>query len=279
MNQPQENRCGSLVAHDEAAKILQPGVCALDDPTSSVTPERSAILRRRLLAVSSMRNYQFDSAMIQPLSQRVAVVSLVGDYAVGARTGTTWTEIADPNRLEGDLGELDFRRGRRVQVNSERSTLAINQNHKLRSLPALGLADFEPPFLALKKVPSRKHSSQRTCPRSLSWARKVRQSFSSVPSLVQRPSRRWTVLFFPYRGGNSLHWAPVQRIQRMPSKHSRSSAQGRPPLRLGLRTGRCLRVSSHCLSVSPRQVMIRLPAVQAFLGGGTNHTIFPGVIG
>jgi hypothetical protein len=44
-------------------------------------------------------------------------------------------------------------------------------------------------------------------------------------------SRRQQVLGLPYRRGNSLHWAPVQRIQRMPSKQRRSSTRGRPPRR------------------------------------------------
>ena len=279
MNQPEEYQGGSFVAYDEATKVLEPCVGALNNPAPPVAPQRTAILRRGFLSVPAVRNDQLDSTAIQPLSQRVAVVSLVGDYALGASAGTTWTATSNLDRLEGDFRELDLRRGRRVQVNSERSTLAIDQNHKLRSLPAFGLADFEPPFLALKKVPSRKHSSQRTIARSLSCVKKARQSFSNVPSFVHCPSRRWTVLFLPYFGGNSLHWAPVHRIQRMPSKHLRSSTQGRPPFRFGLRTGSCVRTSSHCLSVSSRQAMMRLPAVQVFLSGGVDHSIFSRVSG
>src|SRR5712692_1897309 len=37
------------------------------------------------------------------------------------------------------------------RVKSERSTQAINQYHRLRSLAALELAEFEPPFFALTK--------------------------------------------------------------------------------------------------------------------------------
>jgi hypothetical protein len=50
-------------------------------------------------------------------------------------------------------------------------------------------------------------------------------------------------------------------------------------LGFGSRRGRFLLTASHCGSVSPRQAMIRLPAEQAFLGGGTNHITFGWVSG
>ena len=58
---------------------------------------------------------------------------------------------------EGLAEELDLRRGRRVQVCSQRSTRAIDQYHPLGSLAAFGLADFGAPFLAGAKLPSMKH--------------------------------------------------------------------------------------------------------------------------
>lgn len=133
-----------------------------------------------------MRDDQLDASLRQPFPQRVAVVGFVSDYVLGASAWSSGTELADADHLKGDLRELDLRRGRRVQVNSERSTPAINQYHKFRSLPSLGLSDFKAPFFALKKVPSMKHSFQRMCWRSLSWLRKARQRFSSVPLRVQR---------------------------------------------------------------------------------------------
>src|SRR5437016_9501622 len=66
----------AVVAHHQAAEVSEPGVGAFDDPATSVPPQRSAILRRRFLAVGAMRRDQFDSAPCQPLAQRIAVVGL-----------------------------------------------------------------------------------------------------------------------------------------------------------------------------------------------------------
>src|SRR5207244_762132 len=84
----------------------------------------------------------------------------------------------------------------------------------------------------------------------------ARQTFSSVPSLAHWRNRLCTVLFLPYRSGNSSQGAPVRKIQRMPSKHFRALKRGRPPLRSLRRQGffralgKCARILSHCLSVN-----------------------------
>ena len=100
-----------------------------------------------------------------------------------------------------------------------------------------------------------KHSSQRIFWRSLSWARNARQSSSRTPLVSHSLSLRQQVVGLPYRRGSSLQGAPVQRIHRTPSKHPRSSAQGRPPLGLTFRGGRWGRISPHCRSVTPRHAM------------------------
>jgi hypothetical protein len=146
-------------------------------------------------------------------------------------------------------------------VNSDRSTRAICQYHKLRSLAPLGFADAEPPFLAGTNVPSMKHSFQRSCCRSLSCARKARHRSRSTPLLVHCDSRRQHVVELPYSRGSSLQGAPVHKIQRMPSKHRRSSAHGRPPFGAASCAGRCSRTCSHCPSVNPRHAIPNLPNV------------------
>jgi hypothetical protein len=140
-------------------------------------------------------------------------------------------------------------------VCSQRSTRAIDQKHPLRTLPSLCLPDLEPPFFAGAKLPSAKHSSQRSFSRSFKSARKARHMLSSVPSSSHVRSRRQQVVGLPYRRGSSPQGAPVQRIQRMPSKHFRSSARGRPPRGLGGWVGRCSTRRAHCTSVSLRHAI------------------------
>jgi hypothetical protein len=97
----------------------------------------------------------------------------------------------------------------------------------------------------------------------LSWAKKARQSFSSTPVSSQCLSRRQQVAGLPYWRGTSLHGAPVQRIQRTPSKQRRSSTRGRPPREEPWGWGRWTRIASHWAFVNRRHAMSRLPFLLA----------------
>lgn len=270
---------GTLITNDQATEVLNPGVGPLHDPAVLVAPQPAAVLMGGPPVVATSRDDRFDAAIGQTFPDRVAVIPLVAHQTVRTLAGAASPVGAGhTNRVQNGREEFRLRRGRRVHVKSERSTLAINQYHKLRSLPALCFAHFEPPFLAEAKVPSTKHSFQRIWSRSCSWARKARQTFSRVPSRAHFCNRRWTVLEGPYRRGNSLQGAPVQRIQRIPSKQGRSSSGGRPPLRSFLRqgffrSGNCSWTFSHCRSVSFFQAMQHTPSlgVVARLGHLKNY--------
>jgi hypothetical protein len=155
--------------------------------------------------------------------------------------------------------QLGLARTGRVQVCSQRSTRAIDQKHPLGALALLGRSDSGAPPFAGAKLPSPKHSSQRTFSASFKSARKPRHKASNVPSSSHWRSRRQQVLELPYWRGNALQGAPVHRIHRMPSKHLRGSAEGRPPRGLPLRRGRCGAIRAHCASLSrPLNAMAHL---------------------
>src|SRR5271157_2036694 len=126
---------------------------------SPVPPQRSAILRRRFLAVGAMRRDQFDSAPREPRAQRIAVVGFVGNHPQGLLPGTPCTMApAYADRRERRFREPDFRRGCRVKVVSQRNTAAVDHHHPLRPLAPLGFSDSAAPFFAGAKLPSRNKS-------------------------------------------------------------------------------------------------------------------------
>jgi hypothetical protein len=257
----------TFIADDEAPKVPQPGERPLHDPSAAIAPQPPPVLMGRALVVPARGDNRLNAPPGQAGAQGVAVIPPIRDQAVGALPGPPrLAGPADRNRVERLLEEGNFRRGRRVQVCSQRSTRAIDQNHPLRALAPLGRADFGPPFFAWMKLPSAKHSSQRSLSRSWSWAKKARQSWSSTPVSSHCLSRRQQVLELPYRRGSALHWAPVQRIQRMPSKQRRSSTRGRPPRLDRLGMGRWTRMASHCGWVSFRHAMPRPPFTSAIHG-------------
>ena len=248
----------SVPSHGQPAEVAKPGNRPLDDPSPAVAPEFPSVLARGLLAVRAMRDDRPDAPIKQSFPERVAVVTPIRDQALGTGSGTSRAEPADRDRIERFAQELDPRRRCRVQVCSQLSTRAICQNHPLRALAALGLAHARPPFLAGAKLPSTKHSSQRILPRSFKSARKARHGSSRTPLSSHSLSLRQQVVGLPYRRGSSLQGAPVHRIHKIPSKHLRLSAQGRPPLGLIFRGGRWGWISFHCRSVRPRHAMAAL---------------------
>ena len=61
----------TVVTHDQAPEVSEPGVGAFDDPSSPVAPQRSAILRRGPHAILLVRADQFDPTLPQALAQRI----------------------------------------------------------------------------------------------------------------------------------------------------------------------------------------------------------------
>jgi hypothetical protein len=262
MKEASIGRDQAFIPHDQAAETPEPSERALHDPPPPVATQLAAILMRRPLMVGASGDDGLDASTGQPSAQWVTIIASIRNQALGSRARPPrlpWPP--DGNGVERLLEERDLRWGRRRQVCSHRSTRAIDHHQPLRSLAPLGLADFRPPFFAEMKLPSAKHSSQRSFCWSLSWAKKARHSLSKAPVSSHCLRRRQQVLALPYRRGSSLHWAPVQRIQRMPSKQHRSSTRGRPPRGEALGCGRWIRIVSHCCLVSLRHAMCCPPVL------------------
>lgn len=238
----------------------QPREGSLDDPSPAVAPQLAAVLMGRVRMVLLRRDDRFDAALGQPGAQPVAVVAAVQHQPVGLRSRPS-RPVRSPYLDRGDrlLEELRLARTGRVQVCSQRSTRAIDQKHPLGALALFGRSDSGAPFFAGAKLPSPKHSSQRTFSASFRSARNPRHSASSVPSSSHWRRRRQQVVELPYFRGSAFHGAPVQRIHRMPSKHLRGSAGGRPPRGLRLRRGSCGAIRAHCASLNrPLNAMAHL---------------------
>jgi hypothetical protein len=181
----------AVVAHHQAAEVSAPGVSAFDDPATPVPPQRSAILRRRFLAVGAMRRDQCDSAPCQPLAQRIAVVGFVGDHPHRFLPRTPCTRTPTyADRRERGFREPDFRRGCTVKVVSQRKTAAVDHHHPLRRLAPLGFSDSAAPFFAGAKLPSKNDSLHFNCWRSFNSLRNARQTFIQTPCSSRSRSRR-----------------------------------------------------------------------------------------
>jgi len=239
-----------LMTNQQSAELPEPRVGSLHDPAPLIATEFTPIIMPPFLVVAPVRRNQFNAALSQPLAQRIGIVAPVCNHTVGFLPRTPFR----PG--DADFGERDFRkrnfcRRGTFQPNSQRNTFTVCQYHPLRSLAALGFTDGAAPFLAGAKLPSRKVSSHRSSPSSSRPPSSARQAPSQTPSSCHCCSRRQQVDGEGNSSGKNRQAAPVCRTHRMPSKHARFAAGGRPRLsrrRFGL--GNNGSINSHCSSVN-----------------------------
>jgi hypothetical protein len=258
MNEPPKASQQSVISDEQPSKILEPGVASLDDPAPLVPSEVAAILVSSNAVVSLCRNHRLDATSGQLGPQFVAVIAPVSyqpsDTLHRSRPANAKLWYANlAKRAQGKLylcgrGGLEFDR--------ERSAVAIGNKHELRALTFFGLSDFIAPFLAAAKVPSIMHSSHFNRPAASSRLRKACHIRSKTPAPSHSCNRRQHVVELPYRLGSSIQGEPVHKTQRIPSKHLRSSAGGRPPLGLFVRGGICGSIKFHWSSVSFRHAIL-----------------------
>jgi len=238
------------MTNQEAAKLSEPGIGSLHDPSALVAAELAAIFIAPQFVVLPIGRNQFDTSFLEPLAQRVGVIAAVGYDAFRL---LPWTAARPGDADFGDCGlrKVNFTRGGTFQPNSHRKTFTVDQYHPLRALAPLGFADCGAPFFAGAKLPSRKVSSHLRRPRSSSDPSSVRHAFSQTPCSCHRCNRRQQVDGEGNSSGRKRHAAPVCRTHRMPSKQARLGAGGRPRLsrrRFGL--GSKGSINFHCSSVN-----------------------------
>jgi hypothetical protein len=231
-----------FVTDDETAEAADPGDRAFNLPAAAVAPQLPAVLRFRSAASSSMRTDQVPSFGQQTGAKFVAVLSSIGNQ--GNR------RFADRHFVDQFFDERDLSRRSTFGPACKWNSLTICHHQPLRTFSTLGFANFFAPFLAGEKLASTNTSSQSSNPRSSSVSRKDCQISTSTPSPSHSTNLRQQVLGDGYRSGKSRQRAPQRNTHKIPSKHARSSAGGRPPRADRLRFGMNGLILSHCLSVT-----------------------------
>jgi len=221
---------------------LEPTDRSLHFPATAISSQRSPVLCETFDAVAAVGTNQLNAAFGQPCPQRIAVGGQIVDQTTRLPSKHT--------PLQKRLDQIYFIRSGAGRVDSQRKTMAVGENHDLRSLAALGLAHLFTPFFADEKVPSAKDSSWATRPCRSSLRSSRAHAFSQMPASVHAFKRRQHVAGEGKWRGRCLQGAPVRRIQRMPSTQGRDATRGRPPFG---RSGDSMNSSAirfHCSSVS-----------------------------
>ncbi len=240
----------AVLAHQQAAEVLQPGEGALDFPPSAVAAQLAPVLESAVDTVAAIRHDQVGASLPQAAAQRIAVVAAVGDDARQARARSSPPPPRHPHPRQRALRQLLLRGIGGRELNSQRNALAIDHHHALRALSTPGFAHCSAPFLAVMKVASRKASSQSSSLRCSIAANRCCQARIQRPSSSHCRSRRQQVTPLGYAGGRSRQRAPYRNTKRMPSTQARLEVRGRPRCRRRLGFGKKCSILAHCSSVS-----------------------------
>jgi hypothetical protein len=241
----------AVIAHLDAAEVLQPGVGAFDFPALAIASQLAFVLEATVANVLSVGNDQLRTLPFQSPAQRVGVIAPVGNDAsqVGARASASrprHSYLSERALREPAFGNL---RGRKLH--SDRYAAAVDHHHALRTFPATCFADCRAPFFAVMNVASRKASSQSSNRRWSSADNSFCHAANQIPSSSHIRNRRQQVDPSGYWSGRSRHRAPVRSTHRIPSRHERFEAQGRPrPSLRRFGSGNSGHNTSHCASLN-----------------------------
>ncbi len=134
------------MANKESTELTEPCVGSFDDQSTLISSEFSSVLVTPELAVLAVWNDEVDAAFLEPLAQRIGVVSAVGDHAFRFLPGTAFG-ARDLNLSERGFRKRNFSRRGTFEPNSQRKTATVDQYHPLRALAALGFTNCGAPFL------------------------------------------------------------------------------------------------------------------------------------
>jgi len=176
----------TIVANSQLKGVAEPAERVLHDPATPVPAQDPAAQVDRLRVVPLGRDDRPNPPALEILAQGIAVVAAVGDKALGAPR--------ERHTRQGLHQDRDLRRGRCVQVCSERSTRAIDQYHRLRALALLGRANLIVACFVGAKPPSTKPSFERSFWRSLRACSSARQSASQTRDASRSFTRRQQVV-------------------------------------------------------------------------------------
>ncbi len=231
----------AFITDHQSSEVEQPANGAFNLPAAFVASKCAPILCRRLAAVRAVRANQLDSTASQACAERIAVCRAIIQQA--------WQTSADDSFIQEALDQSDLIRTGTDDVDADRQTLSVDNDHDLRAFAPFSLADTQSPFFAEANVPSAITSSQRTRPRPSSLRSNRAHTFWNTPDFVHSFRRRQQVVGEGKSFGRSFQRAPLLRIQTIPSRQGREGIRGRPPAGEGRSSANNSAIKSHCSSV------------------------------
>jgi hypothetical protein len=215
----------TFISHVEAAKLMEPGQRALDDPARPA--EATAMLS------PALRQLRLDAAAVEGVAVRLRIIAAVPLHEIRLPPGAPGPATHRRHRVHKwqELRDVMAVGGR--QLRRKRNPLAVSENVMFRPrLTAIGWvrSSFFPPRSARMEELSAMARARSNWPRWRNSASRTAWSRFQTPARCQRTSRRQHVLPDPHpiSFGSICHGRPLRKTNRMPVNTARSGTRGRP---------------------------------------------------
>src|SRR5436189_6465094 len=132
MDETSKHRVVALIAHDQTPEMTEPGDRPLHNPAPTVATQPASVLMSRSSVVRARWDDRLNALLHELLTQGIAVIATIQHQALRFAPWATGSVCAfHRDAVQTVCEQFHFRRGRRVQVCSQRSTRAIDQNQAL----------------------------------------------------------------------------------------------------------------------------------------------------
>lgn len=214
-----------LIPHVEAAKLMEPGQRAFDDPArpTETTP----------MLGPTLRQLRLDASAVERIAVRLRIVAAVALDEARLAPGAAGKAAHGRHRVHQrqELRDVVPVGGR--QLCRKRNPLAVSENVMFRPrLTAIGWvrSSFFPPRSARMEELSAMARARSNWPRWRNSASSTACRRFHTPARCQRTRRRQQVLPDPHpiSFGSICHGKPLRKTNRMPVNVPRSGTRGRP---------------------------------------------------
>jgi len=219
------NTGAPFIPHAEAAKLMEPGQCALDDPAR---PAEATAMRS-----PAFRQLRLDAAAVEGIAVRLRIIAAVALDEARLSPGAARPAADRRDRVHQRQELRDVVPVGGGQLRRKRNPLAVSENVMFRPrLTAIGRvrSSFFPPRNARMEELSAMARARSSWPRWRNSASRTACRRFHTPARCQRTRRRQHVLPDPHpiSFGSICQGRPLRSTNRIPVKAARSGTRGRP---------------------------------------------------
>ncbi len=149
-----------FISYHYATKRRYPTESAFDYISFPVVIPKTIILSSHISMILPVRYEKTYASPFEFFAGRITIIGFIPNKSSRVGSWPPRSFFGDFDLLKSSFEQLDLRRRSRVNMDSQRNPLTINNYHALRTLSSLRRSNSQTPFFAGIKLASTKESSQ-----------------------------------------------------------------------------------------------------------------------